>query len=194
MRRNGTPSARRAEASRTRVSEQVTEVREQERNGRVKASPLARRIARERGIDLAQPGHRAGGTNRRRGRGARRDRAAEAPGGCARCRSVRRGRGRAADVDPQDDRAPPDRGLAGAGLPDLHVGGHEPGAHAPRAARRAREGRPEADDLGRPHQDRRVGAHAPPAAERRVRRRGGADPPVGTSAWRWRPTAGSSSR
>ena len=36
------------------MSEQVTEVREQERNGRVKASPLARRIARERGIDLAQ--------------------------------------------------------------------------------------------------------------------------------------------
>ena len=42
-----------AEASRE-MSEQVTEVREQERNGRVKASPLARRIARERGIDLAQ--------------------------------------------------------------------------------------------------------------------------------------------
>ena len=29
----------------------------------------------------------------------------------------------------------------------------------------------EADDLGRPHEDRRVCAHAPPAAERRVRRR-----------------------
>ena len=44
-----------AEASASReMSEQVTEVREQERNGRVKASPLARRIARERGIDLAQ--------------------------------------------------------------------------------------------------------------------------------------------
>ncbi len=33
---------------------QVTEIREPQRNGRVKASPLARRIARERGIDLAQ--------------------------------------------------------------------------------------------------------------------------------------------
>jgi pyruvate dehydrogenase E2 component (dihydrolipoamide acetyltransferase) len=44
-----------AEAPASReMSEQVTEVREQERNGRVKASPLARRIARERGIDLAQ--------------------------------------------------------------------------------------------------------------------------------------------
>jgi pyruvate dehydrogenase E2 component (dihydrolipoamide acetyltransferase) len=44
-----------AEASAAREpSEQVTEIQEQERNGRVKASPLARRIARERGIDLAQ--------------------------------------------------------------------------------------------------------------------------------------------
>ena len=44
-----------AKASAARESsEQVTEVREPERNGRVKASPLARRIARERGIDLAQ--------------------------------------------------------------------------------------------------------------------------------------------
>src|SRR5829696_5752868 len=44
-----------AEASAAReTSEQVTEVREPERNGRVKASPLARRIARERGIDLAR--------------------------------------------------------------------------------------------------------------------------------------------
>jgi pyruvate dehydrogenase E2 component (dihydrolipoamide acetyltransferase) len=37
------------------MSEQVTEVREPSRtDGRVKASPLARRIARERGIELAQ--------------------------------------------------------------------------------------------------------------------------------------------
>jgi pyruvate dehydrogenase E2 component (dihydrolipoamide acetyltransferase) len=44
-----------AEASASReAAEQVTEIREPERNGRVKASPLARRIARERGIDLAQ--------------------------------------------------------------------------------------------------------------------------------------------
>ena len=43
-----------ASAAREPSSEQVTEVREPQRNGRVKASPLARRIARERGIDLAQ--------------------------------------------------------------------------------------------------------------------------------------------
>jgi pyruvate dehydrogenase E2 component (dihydrolipoamide acetyltransferase) len=37
------------------VSEQITEVREPSRgDGRVKASPLARRIARERGVELAQ--------------------------------------------------------------------------------------------------------------------------------------------
>ncbi|HET8652399.1 MAG TPA: dihydrolipoamide acetyltransferase family protein [Gaiellaceae bacterium] len=42
-----------AEASRA-PSEQVTQVREPHPDGRVKASPLARRIARERGIDLAQ--------------------------------------------------------------------------------------------------------------------------------------------
>jgi pyruvate dehydrogenase E2 component (dihydrolipoamide acetyltransferase) len=36
-------------------AQQVTEVRQEpERNGRVKASPLARRIAREKGLDLAQ--------------------------------------------------------------------------------------------------------------------------------------------
>ena len=37
--------------------------------GRIKASPLARRIARERGVDLtALAGHRAGRAHRRRGR------------------------------------------------------------------------------------------------------------------------------
>jgi pyruvate dehydrogenase E2 component (dihydrolipoamide acetyltransferase) len=52
----GTPGpAREAERERGRqASEQVTQIREPERtNGRIKASPLARRIARERGIDLA---------------------------------------------------------------------------------------------------------------------------------------------
>jgi pyruvate dehydrogenase E2 component (dihydrolipoamide acetyltransferase) len=44
-----------AEASRSgEMSEQITEVREPQRDGRVKASPLARRVARERGVDLAQ--------------------------------------------------------------------------------------------------------------------------------------------
>jgi pyruvate dehydrogenase E2 component (dihydrolipoamide acetyltransferase) len=41
------------EASAPEMSEQITEIRQpQDANGRVKASPLARRIARERGIDL----------------------------------------------------------------------------------------------------------------------------------------------
>jgi pyruvate dehydrogenase E2 component (dihydrolipoamide acetyltransferase) len=44
---------REASAPRRDMSEQVTEIRHsQSGNGRVKASPLARRIARERGIDL----------------------------------------------------------------------------------------------------------------------------------------------
>ena len=45
------------EASTDAMSEQVTQIREPEsdgRDGRIKASPLARRIARERGIELAQ--------------------------------------------------------------------------------------------------------------------------------------------
>jgi pyruvate dehydrogenase E2 component (dihydrolipoamide acetyltransferase) len=45
---------REASAPRGEMSEQVTEIRHpQSGNGRVKASPLARRIARERGIDLS---------------------------------------------------------------------------------------------------------------------------------------------
>jgi pyruvate dehydrogenase E2 component (dihydrolipoyllysine-residue acetyltransferase) len=43
----------RGEASTSDIAEQLTQIREpQSGNGRVKASPLARRIARERGIDL----------------------------------------------------------------------------------------------------------------------------------------------
>ena len=42
------------EASGRRMGEQITQIREPQSDGRVKASPLARRIARERGIDLAQ--------------------------------------------------------------------------------------------------------------------------------------------
>jgi pyruvate dehydrogenase E2 component (dihydrolipoamide acetyltransferase) len=47
QRRETTPSAP------PRESERVTETREPSGNGRIKASPLARRIARERGIDLS---------------------------------------------------------------------------------------------------------------------------------------------
>lgn len=42
------------QASGRAMSEQITQIREPESDGRVKASPLARRIARERGVDLAQ--------------------------------------------------------------------------------------------------------------------------------------------
>ena len=111
----------------------------------VAARPPDRARARDRARAAAR--HGARGPNRRRGRGAGRDRAGRSAGGGACRTSAGRGRGRAADVDPQDDRAPPDRGLAGAGLPDLDVGGDEPGGRAPRAARRAGEGRPQADDL-----------------------------------------------
>jgi pyruvate dehydrogenase E2 component (dihydrolipoamide acetyltransferase) len=42
------------EASASEMSEQITQIREPTRDGRVKASPLARRIAKERGIELAR--------------------------------------------------------------------------------------------------------------------------------------------
>ena len=49
-------------------------------DGRVKASPLARRLAREKGIDIAAaPGQRPGGPDRRRGRRARRRRCRRRP-------------------------------------------------------------------------------------------------------------------
>ena len=94
--------------------------------GRVKASPLARRIARERGIDLASarpaPGPRGGSSPRtssgRRSRRARDGSAARRRGG--------RGRARRADLAAQDDRPADDRGVDGARLPDLDVGGHDP--------------------------------------------------------------------
>src|SRR4051812_44445792 len=47
------PDRERGRAAAADLAESVTEVREPRRDGRVKASPLARRIARERGIDLA---------------------------------------------------------------------------------------------------------------------------------------------
>ena len=80
--------------------------------GRIKASPLARRIARERGIDLASlrgtgPDGRIVAEDVERG-GARPRRAARPDG---------RDRVGPADEHPQDDRAPPDRRVAGARLP-----------------------------------------------------------------------------
>src|SRR3954454_3543181 len=50
------PDRARARAAAADAAESVTEIRGPRRDGRVKASPLARRIARERGIDLASLG------------------------------------------------------------------------------------------------------------------------------------------
>ncbi len=88
-------------------------------NGRVKASPLARRIARERGIDLRSLiGTGPDGRDRRRGRRTRRFDA----GPRDRRNCAARGGGRAADVDPAHDRETADEGLGGTGFPDLDVG------------------------------------------------------------------------
>ena len=60
---------------RTRPRDSPRDLSRTSDGGRIKASPLARRIARERGIDLgADPGHRARRADRRRGRRARRPR------------------------------------------------------------------------------------------------------------------------
>ena len=126
-------------------------------DGRVKASPLARRLAREKGIDIAQvAGSGPGGPDHRAGRRAGRPRAA---GGGTGRRAARggRGRGAGAHLDAQDDRAPPDRGLAGARLPAHGLRRHDADAGAARAARRpARGGRDEADRV-RPADEGRSG-------------------------------------
>ena len=119
-------------------------------DGRVKASPLARRLAREKGIDIAQlqgsgPEGRIVAEDVERGVG----RAADGRAGRdARCRS-RRGRGDRAHVDEEDDRAPPHRSLAGARLPAHPLRRHDArpraaGAARRAAARRARRSRPSA--------------------------------------------------
>ena len=82
----------------------------------VKASPLARRIARERGVDIgADRRHGARRPSHRRGR---RERRGPAGGGCGRRSggSPRR-RDRRAHLHAQDDRPPSHGGVAGSGLP-----------------------------------------------------------------------------
>ena len=106
------------------------------------------------------------GPDRRRGRRARRRRRAEGRSGSNR-RSFRRGRGDRADLDAQDDRAPLDRSLAGAGLPADGLGRHDPVARAARAARRApARGRDEADRQRPADEGGRGRAAAPPGCER----------------------------
>ena len=144
-------------------------------DGRVKASPLARRIARERGIELSA----ISGTGPE-GRIVAEDveRAAAQPQpalqqvAATTVRAGRRGGGGRAHLDPEDDRAPPHRGVAGARVPDLHVRRHDAHARAARAPRRAEAGgRGEADRLGRAHEGLRRRAHAPPRGERALRGR-----------------------
>ena len=111
--------------------------------------------------------HRPGGPDRGRGRRARGHRA----GRGGRRRSHRRGRARPADLAAQDDRAPHDRGLAGAGLPDLDVGRHDARRRAARAAARARRrGRCAAELQRHPDQGLRGRADAPPRRQRALRR------------------------
>ena len=92
------------------------------RGERLKASPLARRIAKERGIDLRRVDRDRprredrGGGRRARGRGARLGgEAGTARGGSGDDR---------ADERPPDDRQAALRGLAGTPLRDLDDGGH----------------------------------------------------------------------
>ncbi len=110
--------------------------------------------------------------------------------------SRRRGRGDRAHLDPEDDRAPADRGVAGAGLPADRLGRHDPLARAARAARRPAARRRDEADRQRPADEGRRGrAPAPPGRQRALHRR--QDPPLPvtlTSGSRSRRRTGSSSR
>ena len=142
---------------------------------RVKASPLARRIARERGIDLATLSG-TGPEGRVIAEDVEKAAAAPAKGRRAR-RCPGRGRGRAAHLDPQDDRAPADRGLGGARLPAHRRRRRDRARRDARAAGRAHaRGRREADRQRRADAARRERAHAAPAGQRAIRR--GRDPPL----------------
>ena len=105
--------------------------------GRIKASPLARRIARERGIELRGLVG-TGPDGRIVAEDVERAAAGEAPAPVVRPAEPVEGVELVPlTLAPQDDRPPDDRGVAGAGIPDLDVGGHEPRPGAARAARRA---------------------------------------------------------
>ena len=137
-------------------------------NGRIKASPLARRIARERGVDLAQirgtgPDGRIVAEDVERARRAARDRrqpaAAAAPAAASRVAS--------ALERPQDDRAPADAGVDRAGVPADRERRHDARERARDEAaraqpRRAHHGHRRADEA------LRAGADAPPRHERAV--------------------------
>ena len=107
--------------------------------GRIKASPLARRLARERGIDLASvrgtgPDGRIVAEDVERGAVAAPTSATERRTRGAR----RRGRIGAADECAQDDRAPADGGMAGTRLPAHAECRHDASERARRQGPRAR--------------------------------------------------------
>ena len=90
------------------MSEQITGVEPSRADGRIKASPLARRIAREKGMDLSQV--------RRTGPDGSSPRTSSVPSPgqpAAVHRHAGRAGSRGADVDRKDDRAPADQGVGG---------------------------------------------------------------------------------
>ena len=136
-------------------------------DGRIKASPLARRIAREKGLDLSQvPGlGRKDGSSPRTSSGRRRANPCRSP-----CRAGRAG-SRGADVDPEDDRAPADQGVS-TPVFQLVVSADMTRAGAARAAGRANPRRgDEADHLRSAHQALCGGAAAPPEGQLALRGR-----------------------
>ena len=162
--------------------------------GRVKASPLARRMARERGVELdgligTGPDGRIIAEDIERAEAAPAE-ASAAPGRTGRPGSrARRGRVGAAHEHPPDDRPPADRGLAGSRLPADRLGRDDPGQHADRAFARARPRR--SRHRHRPAREGlRARADAPSRRERPVRRRVAAAVPVGEHRDRRRCTAG----
>ena len=114
-----------------------------------------------------------GGADRRRGRRARRT----APRRRPPRRRPRRRQARSSVVEltshPQDDRAPADRGLAGAGLPDLDVGRHDAARSRSRERLVERHPRTSAKPTVTDVLTKicAVALHAPPRRERALRRR-----------------------
>ena len=139
---------------------------------RVKASPLARRLARERGIDIASlQGTGPDGRIVAEGRRGR----AGAPGRAG--ARFRRGEveKHPADEHPQDDRAPAHRRVAGAGVPADGHRRHDARERARRARARAEPRR--AHHRHRPARESvRPGADASPRRECPVH--GGRAPPL----------------
>ncbi len=180
---------REASAQEEPPSSETTQARESSASngGRIKASPLARRIARERGIELSSlrgtgPDGRIVADDVERGEAA-------APSAAPAAVPTGDDRVRPADQDPQDDRAPLDRRVAGAGLPADRHRRHDARQRARRACARAQPRR--AHHGHRPaRQGLRAGADAPPGRQRAVHRGCAAQVPDGQRRHRGRGAAG----